>query len=43
MALCLYVFLMDNMLSKVLMNVIVVILNYFASKWMIFGRKESRQ
>ncbi|MGI6260609.1 MAG: GtrA family protein [Acutalibacteraceae bacterium] len=43
MALCLYVLHMDNMLSKVLMNVIVVILNYFASKWMIFGRKESRQ
>ena len=43
MALCLYVFHMDNMLSKVLMNVVVVILNYFASKWMIFGKKESRQ
>ena len=40
MALCLYVFRMDNMLSKILMNVIVVILNYFASKWMIFGKKE---
>ncbi len=43
MALCLYVLHMNNMLSKVLMNVIVVILNYFASKWMIFGKKESQR
>lgn len=43
MALCLYVFRMDNMLSKVLMNVIVVILNYFASKWMIFSGKGSKK
>lgn len=38
MALCLYVLHWDKMLAKVLMNVIVVILNYFASKLLIFRK-----
>ena len=38
MALCLYVLRWDKMLAKVLMNVIVVILNYFASKLLIFRK-----
>ena len=36
MALCLYVLRWDKMFAKVLMNVIVVVLNYFASKMLIF-------
>lgn len=38
MALCLYVLHWDKMISKVLMNIIVVILNYFASKLFIFRK-----
>lgn len=38
MALCLYALHWNKMLAKVLMNIVVIVLNYFASKWFVFRK-----